>query len=92
MGAIPGDAPNALKLDAAYAYEWDAKTTATFGTSFRAVQSSPWLATLDVRAGVVRALTSPYLLTLTIDGLNLFDQESNGMPPFALRFGARLSF
>jgi hypothetical protein len=40
----------------------------------------------------VRALTSPYLLTFTIDGLNLFDQEANGMPPFALRFGARLSF
>jgi Carboxypeptidase regulatory-like domain/TonB dependent receptor len=91
-GNIAGDAPNAVKLDAAYAYEWDAKTTATFGTSFRALQTSPWQTTLDVRFGVVRALTSPYLLTFTIDGLNLFDQEANGMPPFALRFGARLSF
>src|SRR5919204_564883 len=61
-GNIPADAPTALKLVAAYAYEWDPKTTATLGSSFRAIEGSPWQTTIDVRVGVVRALTSPYLL------------------------------
>jgi hypothetical protein len=91
-GNIDGDAPNAVKLDAAYAYEWDAKTTATAGASFRAIEGNPWLTTVDVRFGVVRSLTSPYLLTVTLDALNLLDRQAGGAPPLAIRFGARLSF
>jgi Carboxypeptidase regulatory-like domain/TonB dependent receptor len=91
-GAIAADAPNVIKLDAAYAYEWDAKTTATLGTSFQAIDGSPWQVTLDLRAGVVRALTSPYVLTVTADVLNLFDRERGGTPPLAGRFSARLAF
>jgi outer membrane receptor protein involved in Fe transport len=91
-GNIAGDTPNVLKLDAAYAYEWDPKTTATAGASFRAIEGSPWQTTVDVRAGVVRALTSPYLLTITLDALNLLDRQAGGTPPLAVRFGARLSF
>jgi hypothetical protein len=86
------DTPSAVKLDAAYAYEWDPKTTATAGFSFRAIEGNPWVTTVDVRLGVVRSLTSPYLLTLTLDALNLLDREAGGMPPLAIRFGARLSF
>ena len=92
LKAIAADAPNVIKLDAAYAYEWDARTTATLGTSFRVIQGSPWQATMDVRAGVVRALTNPYVLTVTADVLNLFDRERGGTPPLAGRFSARLSF
>src|SRR5207244_10732801 len=51
-GAVAADAPNVIKLDAAYAYEWDAKTTATLGTSLRVIEGSPWQATMHVRAGV----------------------------------------
>jgi hypothetical protein len=91
-GGIPGSADNAFKLDLAYAYEWSPKTTITFGSSFRAVQGSPWETTLDARLGLVRALTSPYLLTLAVDALNLFDRETAATPPLAIRFGARLSF
>jgi hypothetical protein len=91
-GNIAGDSPNALKLDAAYAYEWNAKTTLTCGTSFRAIQSSPWQTTLDVRLGMVRSLSSPYLLTVTLDAVNLLDRRAGGEPPLAIRFGARLSF
>jgi len=91
-GNIAGDYPNALKLDAAYAYEWSAKTTLTCGTSFRAIQSSPWQTTLDVRLGMIRSLSSPYLLTVTLDAVNLFDRQAGGEPPLAIRFGARLSF
>lgn len=91
-GSIPGDAPNAVKIDAAYAYEWSANTTLNFGTSFRAIQGSPWTTTLDARLGMVRALTTPYLLTLTVDGMNLLGREAGGQPPFAIRFGAKLSF
>ena len=89
---IAADTPNVLKLDAAYAYEWDPKTTATFGSSFRAIEGSPWQTTVDVRVGIVRALTSPYLLTVTLDALNLLDRQAGGTPPLAIRFGARLSF
>jgi outer membrane receptor protein involved in Fe transport len=89
---VGADAANVIKLDAAYAYEWDAKTTATLGTSFRAIEGSPWQATVDVRAGVVRALTNPYVLTVTADVLNLFDRERGGTPPLAGRFSASLSF
>jgi carboxypeptidase family protein len=91
-GAIAGDAPHALKIDAAYAYEWSPKTTFTLGSSFRAIQASPWQTTLDVRLGMVRALSSPYLLTVAVDALNLFDREAGGAPPLAIRFGVRLSF
>jgi len=91
-GAVAADAPNVIKLDAAYAYEWDAKTTATLGTSLRVIEGSPWQATMDVRAGIVRALTNPYVLTVTADVLNLFDRERGGTPPLAGRFSARLSF
>jgi len=42
--------------------------------------------------GIVRALTSPYLLTVTLDALNLLDRQAGGTPPLAIRFGARLSF
>jgi hypothetical protein len=91
-GNVPGDTPNVLKLDLAYAHEWSAKTTLTFGSSFRAIQGSPWQTTLDIRLGLVRALSSPYLVTVTADLLNLFDREGGGVPPFAARFGARLSF
>ena len=91
-GNIAGDSPNAIKLDAAYAYEWSAKTTLTCGTSFRAIQSSPWQTTLDVRLGMIRALSSPYLLTVTLDAVNLLDRQAGGEPPLAIRFGARLSF
>ena len=91
-GEIPGDAPNAFKLDGAYAYEWSAKTTVTFGTSFRAIEGSPWLTTLDARLGFVRVLPTPYLLTVTVDALNLLDREEGGTPPLSIRFGARLSF
>jgi hypothetical protein len=89
---LPGEAPNTFKLDAAYAYEWSAKTTLSLGMSFRAIEASPWQTTLDVRVGAVRALSSPYLLTLTLDALNLLDRQEGGTPPLAIRFGARLSF
>jgi hypothetical protein len=92
VGSIPGNAPNVFKLDAAYAYEWSARTTLSFGTSFRAIQASPWQTTVDVRLGMVRSLSSPYLLTVTLDALNLLDREAGGTPPLAIRFGARLSF
>jgi hypothetical protein len=91
-GNIPGDAPNALKIDAAYAYEWSANTTLTFGSSFRAVQANPWQTTVDVRLGMVRALASPYLLTVTVDAMNLLAREAGGQPPLGVRFGGRLSF
>ena len=91
-GSIPGDAPNQIRLDAGYAYEWSASTTLSFGTSFRAIQGNPWLTTVDVRLGMVRALTTPYLLTVTVDAMNLLAREAGGQPPLGIRFGARLSF
>jgi hypothetical protein len=91
-GQIPGDVPNAVRLDAAYAYEWDANTTLTFGGSFRAIEASPWVTTLDVRLAAVRILPPPYLLNVSVDALNLLDREDGGIPPLAIRFGARLSF
>ncbi|MGZ6125508.1 MAG: hypothetical protein ACXWLR_11150, partial [Myxococcales bacterium] len=89
---LPGEAPNSFRLDAAYTYEWSANTTLSLGTSFRAIEASPWQTTLDVRLGAVRALSSPYLLALTLDALNLLDRQAGGTPPLAIRFGARLSF
>ena len=91
-GSIPGDAPNQIRLDAGYAYEWSTSTTLSFGTSFRAIQGNPWLTTVDVRLGMVRALTTPYLLTVMVDAMNLLAREAGGQPPLGIRFGARLSF
>ncbi len=86
------EAPHVFKLDAAYAYEWTAKTTLTFGSSLRAIDASPWLTTLDVRLAAVHVLPTPYLLTVTVDALNLLDEQDAETPPLAIRFGARLSF
>ncbi len=90
--SVSANAANVFKLDAAYAYEWSPRTTFSFGTSFRAIQASPWQTTLDVRLSMVRSLSSPYLLALNVDALNLLDREAGGMPPLAIRFGGRLSF
>src|SRR5438046_1273943 len=38
-GNIAGDSPNAIKLDAAYAYAWSATTTLTRGTHLRAIHA-----------------------------------------------------
>ena len=54
--------------------------------------SDPWQATLDVRLGMIRSLSSPYLLTVTLDAVNLLDRRAGGEPPLAIRFGGRLSF
>ena len=89
---IPEDAPSQVKLDAAYAYEWDAKTTLTGGASFRAIETSPWTIALDARLGLSRILSNPYVLALNLDVFNLFDRQEGGQPPLAIRFGARLSF
>jgi len=89
---MPDDAPNAFKLDAGYAYEWDPRTTLTLGTSFRAIEASPWQTTIDARLGVVRMLPPPYVATLTVDVLNLLAREAGGMPPLSIRFGGKLSF
>ena len=89
---VLANAPNVFKLDAAYAFEWSPRTTLTFGTSLRAIQASPWQTTLDVRLAMVRSLSSPYLLALNVDALNLLDREAGGTPPLAIRFGGRLSF
>jgi hypothetical protein len=105
-GPLPGDAPHVVKLDAAYVYEWTARTTVTVGTAFRAFQGGPlsylaqspgnpslgdtasyllprgsagrlaWQTTLDLRAGLSRALTSKYTLSATLDLLNLFNRQS----------------
>jgi len=89
---VLANAPNVFKLDAAYAFEWSPRTTLTFGTSLRAIQASPWQTTLDVRLAMVRSLSSPYLVALNVDALNLLDREAGGTPPLAIRFGGRLSF
>jgi hypothetical protein len=41
---------------------------------------------------MIRSLSSPYLLTVTLDAVNLLDRQAGGEPPLAIRFGARLSF
>jgi len=41
---------------------------------------------------MVRALTTPYLLTVMVDAMNLLAREAGGQPPLGIRFGARLSF
>ncbi|MGZ6123690.1 MAG: carboxypeptidase regulatory-like domain-containing protein [Myxococcales bacterium] len=89
---IAEDASNAFKIDAAYAYEWSAKTTVTLGTSFRAIEASPWQTTIDMRLALLRALSGPYLLSLSLDVLNLLNRQAGGTPPLAIRFGGRLSF
>jgi hypothetical protein len=91
-GEIAEDAPNQIKLDAAYSYEWSAKTTLLAGTAFRAIEGSPWTTTLDVRVGMVRALSAPYVLALNLDVFNLLNRQEGGAPPLAIRFGGRLSF
>jgi Carboxypeptidase regulatory-like domain/TonB dependent receptor len=90
--SVSANAPNVFKLDAAYAYEWDPRTTFSMGTSFRAIEASPWQTTIDVRLSVIRTLSSPYLLAFNVDALNLLDREAGGTPPLAIRFGGRLSF
>jgi hypothetical protein len=40
-GPLPGDVPNSFKIDGAYVYELDAKTTLNFGANFRADQGTP---------------------------------------------------
>ncbi len=40
-GPLPGDVPNSFKVDGAYVYELDAKTTLNFGGNFRADQGTP---------------------------------------------------
>jgi hypothetical protein len=91
-GEIAEDAPNQIKLDAAYSYEWSAKTTLLAGTAFRAIEGSPWTTTLDLRVGMVRALSAPYVLALNLDVFNLLNRQEGGAPPLAIRFGGRLSF
>jgi hypothetical protein len=40
-GPLPGDTPQVIKLDGAYAYEYTARTTFTLGLAFRAIQGAP---------------------------------------------------
>lgn len=40
-GPLPGDAPQVIKLDGAYAYEYGPRTTMTVGLAFRATQGAP---------------------------------------------------
>jgi hypothetical protein len=40
-GPLPGDVPNSFKLDGAYVYELDAKTTLNLGGNFQANQGTP---------------------------------------------------
>jgi Carboxypeptidase regulatory-like domain/TonB-dependent Receptor Plug Domain len=40
-GPLPGDVPNSFKVDGAYVYELDAKTTFNFGANFRADEGTP---------------------------------------------------
>ncbi|HEY6909721.1 MAG TPA: TonB-dependent receptor [Myxococcales bacterium] len=40
-GPLPGDAPQVIKLDGAYAYEYSPRTTFTLGVAFRAIQGAP---------------------------------------------------
>ena len=40
-GPLPGDIPNSIKVDGAYIYELDAKTTFNFGANFRADEGQP---------------------------------------------------
>ena len=91
-GEIAEDAPNQIKLDAAYSYEWTAKTTLLAGTAFRAIEGSPWTTTLDARVGMVHLLSAPYVLALNLDAFNLLNRQEGGQPPLAIRFGGRLSF
>lgn len=87
------DARSILKLDAAYAYEWTARTTVTLGTAVHAVNSSAWAIGVDARAGLRHALSSTYLLALNFDVLNALDHQADATEgPLALRFGASLSF
>ena len=58
-------------------------------SAFRAIDARPWLTTLDARLGAVRVLPQLYLLTLTLDALNLLDREEGGADALARR-GARL--
>jgi len=75
--------PTAVKLDAAYVYEWTAKTSASAGVSFHAIRASPWDTQLAARAALTHALSPSYLLTGSLDVF------SN---PADLRLGVRLSF
>jgi hypothetical protein len=87
------DARSILKLDAAYACEWTARTTVTLGTAVHAVNSSAWAIGVDARAGLRHALSSTYLLALNLDVLNALDHQADLTEgPLALRFGASLSF
>jgi hypothetical protein len=87
------DGRSILKLDAAYAYEWTARTTVTLGTAVHAVNSSAWAIGVDARAGLRHALSSRYLLALNFDVLNALDHQADLTEgPLALRFGASLSF
>ena len=40
-GPLPGDAPQVIKLDGAYAYEYSPRSTFTLGLAFRAIQGAP---------------------------------------------------
>ncbi|GAC1595457.1 MAG: hypothetical protein NVS4B10_03880 [Myxococcales bacterium] len=40
-GPLPGNTPNSFKIDGAYIYELDARTTFQFGANFRADQGGP---------------------------------------------------
>ncbi|HET7786233.1 MAG TPA: TonB-dependent receptor [Myxococcales bacterium] len=40
-GALPGDAPQVIKVDGAYAWDYSPRTTFTLGLAFRAIQGAP---------------------------------------------------
>lgn len=75
--------PHAVKADLAYVYEWTAKTSASLGASFRAIEGTPWDVQLAARAAVTHALSPALALTALADGFT---------NPAAVRGGLRLSF
>lgn len=75
--------PHAVKLDAAYLYEWTARTSASLGATFHAIENNPWDTKVAARAALTRALSSIYLLTAALDFFS---------SPAAARLGLRLSF
>ena len=74
--------PQAVKADLAYLYEWTAKTSASLGASFRAIEGTPWDVQLAARVAVTHALSPDHALTALVDGFT---------NPAAVRGGLRIS-
>lgn len=98
------DGPHAFKLDLAYLYELDARTSLSLGTAVRLFDlATGLLGEIDLRLAGTRKLGKDLSASLTVDLFNLTDgraRDPSGFVfgvvedqlPFSLRGGAALSF